>query len=69
MNYHDYLIVGAGPAGLKMGYVPAARLLREGTLPTSVLVALAWPLVGYEVMVAILGAWIGLNVKSTGQNL
>lgn len=35
-------------------------------LPTLVLGSLAWPLVGYEAMIAILGASIGLNVKITG---
>ncbi|MGH8656738.1 MAG: heavy metal translocating P-type ATPase [Gammaproteobacteria bacterium] len=42
------------------------ELAHASALPTLVLGGLAWPLVGYEAMVAILGASIGLNVKITG---
>ena len=42
------------------------ELANNSALPTLVLGILAWPLVGYEAMVAILGASIGLNVKITG---
>lgn len=42
------------------------QLADNSALPTLVLGALAWPLVGYQAMVAILGASIGVNVKITG---
>jgi heavy metal translocating P-type ATPase len=42
------------------------ELAHNSALPTLVLGVLAWPLAGYEAMVAILGASIGLNVKITG---
>ncbi len=42
------------------------ELAHVSALPTLVLGVLAWPLVSYEAMIAILGASIGLNVKITG---
>ena len=42
------------------------QVAHKAALPTLLLGALAWPLVGYESMVAILGASIGFNMKITG---
>ncbi|MCB0080285.1 MAG: HAD-IC family P-type ATPase, partial [Caldilineaceae bacterium] len=42
------------------------QLVNRMALPTLLLAGMAWPLVGYEAMVAILGASIGMNIRITG---
>ncbi|MGR9105464.1 MAG: heavy metal translocating P-type ATPase [Gammaproteobacteria bacterium] len=42
------------------------RMANQLAVPTAVLGVLAWPLVGYQAMIAILGSAVGFNIKITG---